>query len=107
MGWISKESYLLEVRKCKVKMRTAKIQAELDLAKEINTNYKRFYSHINERNKTRKEEVGPLSTEEGMEIKDNLGMAQHLNKYFASVFNKGNEELGVVARWLMGMRRQK
>ncbi|KAG6924498.1 hypothetical protein G0U57_017201, partial [Chelydra serpentina] len=53
---------------------------------------KRFYSHIN-RKKTKKEELGPLNTEDGVDVKDNLGMAQYLNKYFASVFNEANEEL--------------
>uniref|UniRef100_A0A8C3TC74 Alpha-1,3-mannosyl-glycoprotein 4-beta-N-acetylglucosaminyltransferase A n=1 Tax=Chelydra serpentina TaxID=8475 RepID=A0A8C3TC74_CHESE len=38
-------------------------------------------------------EVGPLNTEDGVEVKDNLGMAQYLNKYFASVFNEANEEI--------------
>uniref|UniRef100_A0A452GZ21 Reverse transcriptase domain-containing protein n=1 Tax=Gopherus agassizii TaxID=38772 RepID=A0A452GZ21_9SAUR len=89
-GRISKESYLGEVRTCRDKVRKAKSRIELDLAKGIKTNSKRFYSHINKK-KTKKEEVGPLYTEDGMEIKDNLGMAQHLNKYFASVFNKTSE----------------
>ncbi|CAM5086159.1 unnamed protein product [Eretmochelys imbricata] len=92
MGGISKESYLIEVRTCRDKVRQAKSQVELDLAKGIKTNSKRFYSHINKK-KTKKEEVGPLNTEDRVEVKDNLGMAQYLNKYFASVFNKANEEL--------------
>ncbi|CAM5153249.1 unnamed protein product [Eretmochelys imbricata] len=92
MGGISKESYLIEVRTRREKVRQAKSQVELDLAKGIETNSKRFYSHIN-RKKTKKEEVGPLNTEDGVEVKDNLGMAQYLNKYFASVFNKTNENL--------------
>ncbi|CAM4513742.1 unnamed protein product [Caretta caretta] len=91
-GGISKESYLIEVRICRDKVRQAKSQVELDLAKGIKTNSKRFYSHIN-RKKTKKEEVGPLKTEDGVEVKDNLGMAQYLNKYFASVFNKTKEDL--------------
>ncbi|CAM5109435.1 unnamed protein product [Eretmochelys imbricata] len=91
-GGISKESYLIEVRTCRDKVRKAKSQVELDLAKGIKTNSKRFYSHINKK-KTKKEEVGPLNTEDGVEVKDNLGMAQYLNKYFASVFNKAKEDL--------------
>ncbi|CAM4321167.1 unnamed protein product [Caretta caretta] len=89
-GGISKESYLIEVRTCRDKVRQAESQVELDLAKEIKTNSKRFYSHINKK-KTKKEEVGPLNTEDAVEVKDNLGMAQYLNKYFASVFNKAKE----------------
>ncbi|CAM5151441.1 unnamed protein product [Natator depressus] len=92
MGGISKESYLIEVRTCRDKVRQAKSQVELDLAKGIKTNSERFYSHINKK-KTKKEEVGPLNTEDGVEVKDNLGMAQYLNKYFASVFNKVKEVL--------------
>ncbi|CAM4563226.1 unnamed protein product [Caretta caretta] len=92
MGEISKESYLIEVRTCRDKVRQAKSQVELDLAKEIKTNSRRFYSHINKK-KTKKEEVGQLNTEDGVEVKDNLGMAQYLNKYFASVFNEANENL--------------
>ncbi|CAM5118465.1 unnamed protein product [Natator depressus] len=91
MGGISKESYLIEVRTCRDKVRKAKSHEELDLAKGIETNSKRFYSHINK--KKTKKEVGPLNTEDGVEVKDNLGMAQYLNKYFASVFNEANEEL--------------
>ncbi|XP_050784448.1 uncharacterized protein LOC127037049 [Gopherus flavomarginatus] len=83
--------YLSEVRTCRDKVRKAKSQVELNLAKGIKTNSKRFYSHINK--KKTKKEVGPLHTEDGKEVKDNLGMAQYLNKYFASVFNKANREL--------------
>ncbi|CAM5112852.1 unnamed protein product [Eretmochelys imbricata] len=92
MGGISKESDLIEVRTCRDKVRHVKSQVELDLAKGIKTNSKRFYSHINKK-KTKKEEVGLLNTEDGVEVKDNLGMAQYLNKYFASVFNKAKEDL--------------
>ncbi|CAM4380368.1 unnamed protein product [Caretta caretta] len=92
MEGISKESYLIEVRTCRDKVRQAKSQVELALAKGIKTNSKSFYSHINKK-KTKKEEVGQLNTEDGVEVKDNLGMAQYLNKYFASVFNKANEDL--------------
>ncbi|CAM5091339.1 unnamed protein product [Eretmochelys imbricata] len=92
MGAISKESYLIEVRTCRDKVRQAKSQVDLDLAKGIKTNSKRFYSHINKK-KTKKEEMGPLNTEDGVEVKDNLSMAQYLNKYFASVFNKAKEDL--------------
>ncbi|XP_048717130.1 uncharacterized protein LOC125641351 [Caretta caretta] len=92
MGGISKKSYLIEVRTCRDKVRQAKSQVELDLAKGIKTNSKRFYSHINKK-KTKKEEVGLLNTENGVEVKDNLDMAQYLNKYLASVFNKANEDL--------------
>ncbi|CAM4694885.1 unnamed protein product [Lepidochelys kempii] len=91
-GGISKESYIIEVTTCRDKVRQAKSQVELDLAKGIKTNSKRFYSHINKK-KTKKEEVGPLNTDDGAEVKDNLGMAQYLNKYFASVFNKTKEDL--------------
>ncbi|CAM4667170.1 unnamed protein product [Lepidochelys kempii] len=91
MGGISKESYLIDVRTCRDKVRKAKSHVELDLAKGIKANSKRFCSHINKKKK--KEEVGPLNTEDGVEVKDNLGMAQYLNKYFASVFNKTNEDL--------------
>ncbi|CAM4553252.1 unnamed protein product [Caretta caretta] len=92
MAGIIKESYLIEVRTCRDKVRQAKSQVELELAKGIKTNSKRFYSHINKK-KTKKEVVGPLNTEDGVEVKDNLGMAQYLNKYFASVFNKAKEDL--------------
>ncbi|CAM4697526.1 unnamed protein product [Caretta caretta] len=92
MGGISKESYLIEVRTRRDKVRKAKSHVELDLAKGIKTNSKRFYSRINKK-KAKKEEVGPLNTEDGVEVKDNLGMAQYLNKYFVSVFNKANEDL--------------
>ncbi|CAM4532923.1 unnamed protein product [Caretta caretta] len=92
MGRISKESYLTEVRTCRDKVRKAKNHVELNLAKGIKSNSKRFYSHINKK-KTKKEEVELLNTEDGMEVKDNLGMAQYLNKYFASFFNEANEEL--------------
>uniref|UniRef100_K7EWV1 Endonuclease/exonuclease/phosphatase domain-containing protein n=1 Tax=Pelodiscus sinensis TaxID=13735 RepID=K7EWV1_PELSI len=51
MGGISKESYLIEVRACRDKVREAKSQVELDLAKGIKTNSKRFYSHINRKKK--------------------------------------------------------
>ncbi|CAM4397635.1 unnamed protein product, partial [Lepidochelys olivacea] len=92
IGGIRKESYLIEVRTCRDKVSQAKSQVELDLVKGIKTNSKRFYNHIKKK-KTKKEEVGPLNTEDGVEVKDNLGMAQYLNKYFASVFNKAKEDL--------------
>uniref|UniRef100_A0A8C0ISF3 Probable D-lactate dehydrogenase, mitochondrial n=1 Tax=Chelonoidis abingdonii TaxID=106734 RepID=A0A8C0ISF3_CHEAB len=43
-----------------------------------------------------KEVVGGLSTEEGLEIKDNLGSAQCLHKFGLS-FSQGQEDLGAVA----------
>ncbi|CAM5087852.1 unnamed protein product [Natator depressus] len=92
MGGISEESYLIEVRTFRDKVRQAKSQVELDFPKGIKTNSKRFYSHINKK-KTKKEKVGPLNTEDGVEVKDNLGMAQYLKKCFASVFNKAKEDL--------------
>uniref|UniRef100_K7F0G7 Endonuclease/exonuclease/phosphatase domain-containing protein n=1 Tax=Pelodiscus sinensis TaxID=13735 RepID=K7F0G7_PELSI len=91
MEGISKERYRIEVRACRDKVRKAKSHVELDLAKGIKTNSKRFYRQINRKEK--KEEVGPLITDDGVEVKDNPGMAQYLNKYFASVFNEANEEL--------------
>lgn len=83
--------------KCRKKLRTVQSHAEWDLVKEIKTSSKRFYNHIN-----KKKEVGLLNTDNGVEIRDNLGMAQNPNKSFASVFNKGSEELRGSARMTNG-----
>lgn len=78
-GLISKESLLLEVRKCSGKVRIAKSQIELHLGKEIKTNSKGSLGIYVNRKQEKKWEGVLWSGEDEIEIKNNPGMAQNLN----------------------------
>lgn len=61
-GFISKESYVMEVSKCREKVRIARSQAVLVLEKEIKTNCKRFFKNVHK--KRTKKHIGPLGNKD-------------------------------------------
>lgn len=66
-------------------IKTGKIDYERNLANNIKTNSKSFYSYI-KRKRVAKVNVGPLEGETGELLVGNMEMAKALNEYFVSVF---------------------
>lgn len=46
---VSKGSYILKVRKCREKVRLAKILTGLDILKDMKTKGRRFFSYVNKK----------------------------------------------------------
>ena len=69
-------------------IRNAKRNLERKLAKNVKKNPKAFYSYLNKQSKSRSS-VGPLKHNDKT-VSDDPGMADVLNKFFASVFTKEN-----------------
>ncbi|KAF7254462.1 Myotubularin-related protein 5 [Varanus komodoensis] len=74
--------YWEEEAHCRRILRKAKADYELRFAKNIKSNKKGFFQHVNRKRKVR-QVVGPLNKEEGDPVTDI--QAQMLNDYFASV----------------------
>ncbi|NXU58904.1 LIN1 transcriptase, partial [Turnix velox] len=79
------EEYKQVVRGTREKIRKAKAEVELKLARDIKGNKKNFYKYVNEKRKTR-ENVGPFHKETGELVTGDLEKAEVLNNFFASVF---------------------
>ncbi|KAF7244268.1 RNA-directed DNA polymerase from mobile element jockey [Varanus komodoensis] len=86
LGEIDKRVYRQEEARCRRILRKAKADYELRLAKNIKSNKKGFFQHVNRKRKGR-QVVGPLNKEEGDPVTDMREQAQMLNDYFASVFS--------------------
>ncbi|KAF7236526.1 Cohesin subunit psc3, partial [Varanus komodoensis] len=86
LGQIDKRVYREEEAPCRRIPRKAKADYELRLAKNIKSNKKGFFQHVNRKRKGR-QVVGPLNKEEGDPVTDMREQAQMLNDYFASVFS--------------------
>ena len=85
-----REEYNREERKVKKMIRNAKRKFEKQLAEGGGKDLvakKRFYSYIKQKTKSRSG-VGPLKTTAGQTVKENKGMANVLNEFFSSVFNR-------------------
>ena len=65
--------------------RRAKVNFEEKLAQNIKSDSKSFFAYANANRKTNSK-IGPLKDENKNVIDTNKGAADHLNKYFASVF---------------------
>lgn len=79
------EAYL-DVQKTVAKViRSAKKKFERKLAKNYKKNPRQFYSHLNAHTKSRSQ-VGPLKSEENIQVSDSQGMCNILNSFFSSVF---------------------
>ncbi|KAF7244384.1 EPM2A-interacting protein 1 [Varanus komodoensis] len=86
LGEIDKRVYREEEARCRRILRKAKADYELRLAKNIKSNKKGFFQHVNRKRKGR-QVVGPLNKEEGDPVTDMREQAQMLNDYIASVFS--------------------
>ncbi|KGL97778.1 hypothetical protein N301_06892, partial [Charadrius vociferus] len=84
-GQVAWEEYRGIVRAARDRVRQAKAQIELNLAKDIKTNKKSFFKYVSEKRKTR-EEVGPLWKETQELVTRERDKAEVLYDFFASVF---------------------
>jgi len=69
-------------------MRKAKVQMELNLARDMKDNKKGFYRYIGKKEQT-KESVPPLMKGNGELASSDIEKAEVLNECFASVFTGG------------------
>ena len=86
-GCVSWEEYRAVVRVCRDRMRKAKVQMELNLARDMKDNKKGFYRYIGKKEQT-KESVPPLMKGNG-ELASDIEKAEVLSECFASVFTGG------------------
>uniref|UniRef100_K7EZY7 Reverse transcriptase domain-containing protein n=1 Tax=Pelodiscus sinensis TaxID=13735 RepID=K7EZY7_PELSI len=85
LGQMTREEFKGIARECRGVIRKAKAQMELRLAKDVKDNKKGFYRHVNKK-KVIREGVRPLMDEGGNLVTDDVGKAEVLNAFFASVF---------------------
>ena len=88
-----REVYFTKQKEAKKVIRAAKAQTEEKLAHLVQKGDKSFFRYINERRKT-KEGIVRLKTASGILIESERAMADHLNKYFCSIFTKEREGKG-------------
>uniref|UniRef100_A0A8C0A0D2 Reverse transcriptase domain-containing protein n=1 Tax=Anas zonorhyncha TaxID=75864 RepID=A0A8C0A0D2_9AVES len=85
-GQVTWKEYRDAARVCRKKIRVAKAHLELKLAVSVRENKKGFFRYVNGKRRT-KEYIGPLLDREGLLTDDDIGKAETLNAFFASVFN--------------------
>ncbi|GAB0209035.1 mitochondrial enolase superfamily member 1 [Grus japonensis] len=84
-GQVAWEEYRETVRAVRDQVRKAKALTELNLARDVKDNKKSFYRYVSDKRRTR-ENVGPLWNERGDLVTQDMGKAEVLNDFFASVF---------------------
>ncbi|EMP29732.1 hypothetical protein UY3_13100 [Chelonia mydas] len=84
---VEKDEYEQTTKVCKDKIRKAKAQNKIKLARDLKEKKKIFYKCIRSKRKTM-DRVGPLLNEGGKTIIENVEMAEVLNDFFVSVFTK-------------------
>ena len=87
-GCIAWEEYRDVVRMCRDKMRKAKAQMELNLARDARNNTKGFYRYIGMRRQM-KEGIPPLIKQDGELASSDMEKTEVLSKCFALVFMSG------------------
>ncbi|GAB0202667.1 mitochondrial enolase superfamily member 1 [Grus japonensis] len=83
-GQVAWEEYRETVRAAREQVRKAKALREISLAREAKDNKKSFFRYVSDRRRTR-ENVGPLRNETGDLVTWDMGKAEVLNDFFASV----------------------
>ena len=87
-GCVSWEEYRAVVCVCRDRIRKAKAQMELNLARDVKDNKKGFYRYIGRRRQT-KEDVPPLMKGNGELASSDIEKAEVLSECFTSVFMGG------------------
>ncbi|KFQ61370.1 hypothetical protein N334_04214, partial [Pelecanus crispus] len=85
-GQVSWDEYREAARLCREGVRKAKVQLELNLARDVKNNKKGFYRYVNQKRKV-KESVPPLMNKNGDLVSTDKGKAEVLNNFFSSVFS--------------------
>jgi len=85
---VSWEEYRAAVRVCRDRIRKAKTQMEINLARDVKENKKGFYRYRG-RKRQAKESVPPLMKSNGELASSDMEKAEVLNECFASVFMGG------------------
>ena len=70
-------------------IKQSKKKVEMDIANKIKSNPKDFYKYVRQK-KVVTSSIGPLCLENGEHVNNEVGMAETLNEYFASVFTCEN-----------------
>ena len=70
---------------CRVEVRTARVQLELNLARDTKNNKKGFYRYVRQKMKV-KESIPSLMNKNGEQVSTDQEKAEVLYNFFASVF---------------------
>ena len=89
-GRITWEEYRDAVRTCRRRIRKAKAQVELNLARDVKNNKKTFYRYIGQKRQA-KMGVPSLVNLKGELASTDEEKAEVLNEFFASVFTGGQD----------------
>ena len=89
-GCVSWEEYRAVVPVCRDRMRKAKVQMELNLARDVKDNKKGFYRYIGRRRQG-KESAPPVMKGNGELASSDIEKAEVLNECFSSVFMGGQD----------------
>ncbi|CAM4584956.1 unnamed protein product [Lepidochelys kempii] len=84
---MTREEYKNIARACRSEIRKAKSHLELQLARDVKSNKKDFFSYVSNKKKV-KESLGPLLNEGGNLVTEDVEKANVLNAFFASNFTK-------------------